>query len=223
MSRPSFLKAVRPAILLRRFRRNAEGVAAVEFGFIAPVMLLMLMGVIEVSRAITIDRRLGLATSMIADLVAREEGVPSTELTAIYNIVQKVMGPYDNTTFQVKVIPVMAKDDDETDTKVYAQPVAYGTGVTRPAKGSSYTLDDGLVGEGGSVVVVETSYKYFPIFFSYVTNVMKWSGSSAGGWTWTDSATASPRKGNCVAFEDLNSDGKYSGPDCTEAYEDTFP
>ena len=54
---------------IRRLGRNAEGVAAVEFGFIAPIMLLMLIGTIEISRAITIDRRFGLVTSMVADLV----------------------------------------------------------------------------------------------------------------------------------------------------------
>ena len=66
--------------------RDIRGVAAVEFGLIAPVLLLILVVVAEVTRGVAIDRRLGQVTSMIADLVSREENMSSADLNSIYTI-----------------------------------------------------------------------------------------------------------------------------------------
>ena len=43
--------------LLARAAHDCEGVAAIEFGYLAPVMLIMLIGTLEASRAINMDRR----------------------------------------------------------------------------------------------------------------------------------------------------------------------
>ncbi len=54
------------------------------------------------------DRRLSLVTTMVADLVAREQKMTSADLTAIYKIVNQVMSPYDASSLKVSVIPVKA-------------------------------------------------------------------------------------------------------------------
>lgn len=191
---------------LRGIWRNRDGVAAVEFGFIAPIMLLMLIGTIEVSRAITIDRRFGLVTAMVADLVTREENVVqdgANILTGdagnpddgIYGIVRHVLGSYDNGSLKISVIPVVADPDDAAVTKVYAgttnRPTYPATGVSTPAYCDAYALADDLISAGNSVVVVETSYTFEPIVLGYVTGAM----------SWTDRAVLSPRQG-CVRFGD---------------------
>lgn len=194
----------------RRILNNSQGIAAVEFGFIAPIMLLMLLGTIEISRAITIDRRFGLATAMIADLITRERdivqdganilnGLPpgggddANPNDGIYGVVRHVMGPYDNGTLKISVIPVKADPNDETNTKVYAATdnrPALGGGVEELAYCTPYTLSDNLLSKGASVIVVKTSYEFRPILVDYVI----------GGTTWTDTATLAPRN-NCVDFD----------------------
>src|SRR5690606_25911079 len=57
---------------LRRFARDVQGVGAVEFAMVAPVLLAMLLGAVEITRAVAIDKRFTVVTSMVADLVARE-------------------------------------------------------------------------------------------------------------------------------------------------------
>ena len=191
-----------------RARRNSEGVAAVEFGFIAPIMILMLVGTVEISRAVTIDRRLGLVTSMIADLVTREESISSTTLVGatssttdgIYGLVRHIMGPYDNGSMKVSIIPVKAKPTDATVTKVYAAttnrpPLNGGVGASEPALGSDFALTSGLLDAGGQLIVVKTSYHFTPLLIGYVM------GSS----TWTDKAIMSPRNSSgCVDFDNNN-------------------
>src|SRR5690554_4731160 len=53
--------------------RDSRGVAAVEFAVIAPVLFLLLIAAYEVSRAISLDRRFHLITTMTGDLVSREQ------------------------------------------------------------------------------------------------------------------------------------------------------
>ncbi|MCH9765085.1 MAG: pilus assembly protein [Alphaproteobacteria bacterium] len=179
----------------RRLKDNISGIAAVEFGLIAPVMLIMLIGTIEVSRAISIDRRFGLSTSMVGDLVAREEDMSADNLNAIYNIVQHVMSPYDTSQLKIAVIPVKAASDDNTNTKVYAATTnrpSYN-GMAAPAACSDYGLTAGLVDEGESVIVVESSYDFTPLL---VNDIL-------GARTWTDKSVLSPRT-SCVDFDDDN-------------------
>lgn len=181
--------------LQRRFKKSIEGIAAVEFGLVAPVMLIMLIGTIEISRAISIDRRFGLATAMVGDLVAREEEMTADDLNAIYDIVDHVMEPYDASRIKIAVIPVKAASDDKTNTKVYASATNRPAlnGMSTPAGCANYGLTAGLVDEGESVIVVESSYAFTPLLVN----------EFIGAKTWTDKAVLSPRNA-CVDFDDDN-------------------
>jgi Flp pilus assembly protein TadG len=186
---------IRVAPRVGRFAGDARGVAAVEFAYIVPVIILMLIGTFEISRAVAMDRRFTHVTNTIADLVAREEAMTSADLTAIYKIVGQIMGSYDSSSLKVSVIPVKASPSDSANTRVYAgtsNRPSYNGG-TVPAKCSSYTLTSGLVPKGGSVIVVETSYAFKPIFLGYVLS----------NSTWTAKAIASPRN-SCVDFDSDN-------------------
>jgi Flp pilus assembly protein TadG len=176
----------------RKFARDARGIAAVEFAFVVPIMLLMLVGTVEASRAIGIDRRLSLVTTMVADLVAREQKMTSADLTSIYKIVNQVMSPYDASSLKVSVIPVKASPSDAAQTKVYASTTnrpSHNEGA-QPSKCSSYSMTAGLLPKGGSAIVVVSSYTYEPIFLNYVF----------GAASWTDKALATPRN-SCVDFD----------------------
>lgn len=178
-----------------RFFRDRRGVAAVEFGLVAPVMLVMLIGTIEVSRALAMDRRFGLVTSMVGDLVAREKTMSAADLNAIYDIVAHVMSPYSPSTLKIKVIPVKANPNNASQTLVYAASTNRPSyhGATQPAKCSSYTLTSGMVAAGASVIVVETSYQYAPMFVNSIVPAA----------TWNDKAVMAPRQ-SCVDFDNDN-------------------
>lgn len=188
--------------LVKRAVKNTDGIAAVEFGYIAPVMLLMLVGSVEASRAISIDRRFSSITSMVGDLVSREQDMGKTQaenitkITAIMQAVQHVMKPHPYDTLEIEIIPVMGFGDG-TDTKLYAPSykLSGGTVATVKSRCAAYTLPTGLVAPGGSVIVVEAKYTYTPM--SYATWIF------GGAKNWEDKATHSPRH-SCVDFEDNN-------------------
>lgn len=185
-----------------RALRNRDGIAAVEFGYIAPVMLLMLVGSVEASRAISIDRRFSSITSMVGDLVSREQDMGANQseniakITAIMDVITHVMKPHPTDSLQIEILPVMGFGDG-TDTKLYAPSYKYANGSVSVSKSrcTAYSLPSGLVTAGGSVIVVEAKYTYKPA--SYATWIF---GTS---YNWEDKATHSPRH-SCVDFEDNN-------------------
>jgi Flp pilus assembly protein TadG len=192
MSLSSLLSRIGVPRLARKFGHDARGMAALEFACLVPIILLMLIGTVEVSRAVAMDRRFTLVTSMVADLVAREEKMSAADLTAVYKIVNQVMSPYDASSLKISVVPVKASPSDATKTRVYASTTNRPShnGGPQLSKCSSYSLATSFIAKGASVIVVEASYNYKPIFLNYVL----------GAATWTDKAYATPRH-SCVDFD----------------------
>lgn len=182
--------------VLRRFWRHSRGAAAIEFAYMSPLLLLMLLGTIELGRAINVDRHFTMATAMAGDLVAREEWLGTSSSDAKANLdsmmesIEHVMQPYDASTLKLAVFSVRASTTDADDTKVewsYSH-----NGMSAPTKCESYTLPSGLIGKGGSVIVVESSYVFKPLFADFVPGI-------TGDMTWTDKSMHSPRN-SCVDY-----------------------
>ena len=95
---------------LRKLKRNADGMAAVEFAMIVPIMFSMFVGSIEFSQAITVDRRVTQAASATADLISRapSEGVSTAQIDRDLTIVGQLMAPYDAAALTVNIISIKA-------------------------------------------------------------------------------------------------------------------
>lgn len=199
----SGLPETRPAAIVRRMRafvKDADGVAAVEFAVIAPVLFLLLIGAYEISRAISLDRRFHLITSMTGDLVSREQDMganPATRVAAIMKIIDHVMGDDHGGALEIEIIPVMAFGRNGDDTRTYAPSYKRGKDgtirVTKP-RCTSYQVPTGILGIGGSAIVVVSNYDYVPLPFAK---------SLLPAVTWSEKTTHSPRHG-CVDFEGNN-------------------
>ncbi len=182
-----------------RFRACTAGIAAVEFALIVPIILLMMVGAMEMSRAINMDRRLSTVSSMIGDLISREKDMgtnPITTLTGMTEAIEHVMKPYDPAKLTLEIYPVMGFGTDGTDTRLYAPSYKYANGNVNvdQARCTPYSLTSGLVGPGGSVIVVKGTYEYEASSFA------SWAFDDA---SWTDGSTHSPRHA-CVDFQDNN-------------------
>ncbi|MGI9423116.1 MAG: TadE/TadG family type IV pilus assembly protein [Hyphomicrobiaceae bacterium] len=154
--------ALRPA---GRFWSNRKGIASIEFAATVPLMVMLFIGIVEFSQALTVDRRVNQVASSTADLIARTESTTTGELNGIMNIIEELMRPYSQSPLKLSVTNVIASTSDETNTVVcWSHP--HNGGATY-AKDASYTLPSGIVEKGESVVVVEAKYDYTPQIFSY--------------------------------------------------------
>jgi len=179
-----------------RMWRDSQGAAAIEFAYLAPLLLLMLLGTIEIGRAVSMDRHFSMVTSATGDLVAREEwlGTSSSDakanLDSMMNSIEHMMKPYDASSLKLGVFQVRASPDDANDTRVEWSYSYNGESV--PSKCQTYALPSGLIDKGGSAIVVESSYVFHPLFADFVPGI-------TGDMTWTDKSFHSPRN-SCVDY-----------------------
>ncbi len=79
----------------KRLKSDKKGVAAVEFALIFPIMLLLYIGTMEVSIAVSVDRKMARIASSVGDLVGQSDAVLNGEdIEAILDISQFIMQPY---------------------------------------------------------------------------------------------------------------------------------
>lgn len=182
----------------RRAARDDRGVAAVEFALILPILAIMLLGTVEVARAVDADRRFGNATAMLTDLIAREQELDDDDLDGMMQAIQHLMRPYDSSTLSLGVVAVRAPMAVGEQPRVEWSYSHNGKSV--PAKCSTYSLPADLVSPGGRVIVVESGYNFAPMFVNWNAS---WGSNplaeqiSNGTIAWTDKATLTPRS-DCV-------------------------
>ncbi len=157
---------------LLRFRSDKRGVAAIEFAMVVPLMVMMFVGAVEFSQAITVDRRVSQVASSTADLVARSKSLTSSEMSGIMDIIDELVKPYDHTLLKLTVLNVIAAPDDVNNTTV-CWSYSHNGGTGSYPKDSTYTLPTGVVEAGDSVIVTEVEYNYTPLIFDYFIKTTK--------------------------------------------------
>lgn len=88
---------------VRKLRGDRSGVGAVEFALIAPVLIVLYMGSLEISVAMTVNKKLARAASTVADLVTQDEVVNKAFLKSMVNVAQSVMTPFRADAIKVKI------------------------------------------------------------------------------------------------------------------------
>lgn len=151
---------------MKKFSKDSSGVAAIEFAMIVPLMLMMFVGAVEFSQAITVDRRVSQVASATADLVARSKTLTTTDMDGITQVVEQLVKPYDHTLLKMSIMNVAASPSDATDTTI-CWAYAHNGGAGSYSKNDSYALPTGVVEAGDSVIVTEVKYAYEPLIFNH--------------------------------------------------------
>ena len=144
--------------LAARFFRSRSGLAAVEFAFIAPVMILLFFGVIEGSAAYSTSRKVLMSANTLADLVAQETSITKDSLDDLFVGMEDVIDPRDiDVTFRVVSVYL----DTATGEVKVGWSRDSNDAVPYPAD-SVYPgdLDASLLDDAASLIVTETEYEY---------------------------------------------------------------
>ncbi len=82
---------------LIRLGRDQRGVSAVEFAMLLPLMITLYLGVVEISQAVGIDRKVTLTTRTVADLASQVTSINNADMTNLLGASASVIAPYDKT------------------------------------------------------------------------------------------------------------------------------
>jgi hypothetical protein len=142
----------RPAFL-QRFRRDQSGLSAVEFALLAPVMIMLYFGMVELCQAYMAQKRMSHVTSMIGDLTAQAQIVSQNDLSDIFNIGGRIMRPFSETPLEMRVTSVTRDDNG-----VVRVDWSYGRGL-EPISGE-IDVPEGLIENKQSLIISEAAYNY---------------------------------------------------------------
>ena len=93
LAHPTVRTFRRLTLRLRHFVPSRDGVAAVEFAMVLPVMVLMYLGMTELTFAVNTDRKITLLSRTLADLTGRATSVNTADMDTIFNAASSVMAP----------------------------------------------------------------------------------------------------------------------------------
>ncbi|RYZ13446.1 MAG: hypothetical protein EON61_07215 [Alphaproteobacteria bacterium] len=179
-------------VRIPRILTNVRGVAATEFALIAPALIFLTMGVFEMSYRFRAAEEATRYVHQIADLVSRETGLTTAQLTEMRKASVYMMKPVDmSSQIDLDVSSIGYQGAQATPTILWRR--VAGTSVTFPLEESEGM---GLTNE--AVIRVGVRYVYHSILSELF-----------GGGTMTveRSAYARPRVERLVSLDGATNDG----------------
>ena len=140
----------------KALKKDQDGVSAIEFALIAPVMVLLYFGGIELSFLLEADRRVTTVTATIGDLTSRAESLDTDDVADIFAASNQLILPYDPNITQLRISSLVADENG-------AITVDWSDGcrtIARPPGSTVPDLPNGIVPDSGSVIMAEVSYNY---------------------------------------------------------------
>lgn len=167
--------------LLRRYLQATDGLAAIEFAFIAPVLIILFFGTVEVCNALICKQKVTTVAASASDLVAQDSAITTSQLQDVFSALNSIIYPFPTSTSQV-IITSIKNDPNHVGQFVVDWSQASSGSAHTP--GANITVPAGLVTASGSVILAEVSYTYTPLATHFFT----------GPFTMTDSFYSRPRK-----------------------------
>jgi Flp pilus assembly protein TadG len=142
---------------LRRFARDSKALAAIEFAFVLPIMLLLYIGGVEVGNGMALQFKVTLAARTVADLSSQYTSISTAQMSSILDAAPIVMSPYSATGITVTVSEVT------TDANSKAT-ITWSCSINGSAHavGQTVTLPSGVQMPSISVIWGEVTYPYQP-------------------------------------------------------------
>jgi Flp pilus assembly protein TadG len=191
--------------VIRRFARDRSGVSAIEFAIVTPLLLLLLLGMSDITPTIMARFQLNHATEATGDLVTEYSLLQTSDVLNVYAAASDMLAPFPSTTLTMRITNVYS--DGNGHAYVYwscgqgaLPPWAARSAVTTTPTGA--TVNNFVLlskGQGGaymyngtntSYVMAESQYVYTPPAQFVIRSPI----------TFTNTAYLLPREASYVGF-----------------------
>lgn len=165
MSGPAMTPQPCRSCMLRRFARDRRGVSAVEFALLAPVMIAIYLGCVEISEGVSIDRKVSLTTAALANLTAQVSSISSTGMENILDASSAIIAPFSASKLKITVTCINI--DNNKNAKVMWSKTRSGT-----TKSGTITIPSALAVANTQLILAEASYAYTPTVGYTITGTL---------------------------------------------------
>jgi Flp pilus assembly protein TadG len=115
---------------LRRLSVARDGVAAIEFAMLAPILLMIYLSAFNLSIGFDLDRRTARAASTVADLLTQRDQTDKATLDSMKTVTESILAPFSVTNYSLKMtgikvtaagVGTVAWSRDQSGNKPYAK------------------------------------------------------------------------------------------------------
>ncbi len=145
-------------MILRKYVREDNGIAAIEASLLFPVMILMLLGMLDLGYGILAAQKTIRASQVIADLVARKPSVSTNDINEAIEAGRLALQPFDTASLGVDIVSIYY-DENDIATVCWRETVNMSPNAT--VVGST----NGLGETGDGILAVTVQYEYIPSFY----------------------------------------------------------
>ena len=193
------LKFLNPKRLSRKYRGDEDGIAAIEFAIIAPVMIGMYFGLAEIASAISVDRRISHGTNVAGDMATQQPEIRDADIEEVVSAALRVMNipDIDRVSMDIESFILPAADQPAESRGRIRVNQSAGNFTNFDAS----TLDTKILNANSGVVVTRVTYKYTPIELRFFNSDI----------TLDETFLLKPRRSDAVQIQD----GMGSLIDCT--------
>ena len=142
---------------VQRFARDRDGLSAVEFAMVLPVMLTLYLGSVQLGDGLAIKFRAALAARTVADLASQYVSIDGSTMSSILGAASTVIAPYPATNMVVTVSEITI--DANGHATIAWSDSRNGTPHT---VGQSVTLPAAMQMPNTSLIWGEVTYPYTP-------------------------------------------------------------
>lgn len=153
----------------QRFRKDQQGLASVEFAFVAPLLIATYFGCVEVSRAYITKNKVETISETVADLVAQGTAIDKAQLTDIFSISSKMLTTSEEAKFNIAVTAIRTLPAPGGGSTTTVQWSESKTGENTRTVGDNYTeLPDGIAQNFETIIVTELFYQHKAMFEFFI-------------------------------------------------------
>ena len=168
-------------------RRNEDGLAAIEFAILAPMLVSMYFGLAEVASGVATDRSVSHAANVIGDLASQTSNVDREDLEDVLSATIRIMNIDDSSKVTIQ-LDSWARDSAGKNTLIGSATMNSGSATLPsfdPAK-----IDNSLMDEKAGILVARVAYNYSPLKLLYMKKNI----------TLSDTFVLKPRRSSEVTF-----------------------
>jgi hypothetical protein len=141
-------------MLVQKLIRDAKGVAAIEMAFIFPVMVILYLGLVDVTNFLQVNRRVTLTASTLADLVTQADSTITTaDIDGIFESARAIFEPLPVDGISLNLWDFRMQDGAPTKAWEYSNGAGCGA---EPTGGDEM---ESLMEDGNDIVVARVCYE----------------------------------------------------------------